>query len=162
MTPTPIDLNASFDSLDFLPDRAPDRANVADGRAPWFDTLARYRDGAIFIVHYAGDSQWERHPDDELVMVIEGGTTMTLVVDGAAVEYSMTAMQMIVVPARTWHRFHTPDGVKVMTITPQPTDHQLEDPDELVSGRSDQLDRPVAAGVGATVEPVSVDPDAVD
>jgi len=39
-------------------------------------------------------------------------------------------MQMIIVPQGTWHRFSTPVGVKVMTVTPQPTDHQIEQPSD--------------------------------
>ncbi len=130
MTPTPISLTDRLAALDFLPDRTPnleDRPATND-HPRWVDTVADYRDGGIFIVHYAGDSAWERHPDDEVVMVIDGETTMTLALDGAAIELSMTSTQLIVVPAHTWHRFHTPDRVQVMTITPQPTEHRLDDP----------------------------------
>jgi mannose-6-phosphate isomerase-like protein (cupin superfamily) len=35
----------------------------------------------------------------------------------------MTAGMLIVVPQGHWHRFHAPDGVTVLTATPQPTDH---------------------------------------
>lgn len=133
MSPTPIALTSRFEALGFLPDRTPDdkRLATADGEPPWVDTLADYRDGGIFIVHYAGDSAWERHPADEVVMVIDGETTMTLVIDNAPLTHTMTAMQLVVVPANTWHRFHTPNGVQVMTITPQPTEHRLDDPSEL-------------------------------
>jgi len=30
---------------------------------------------------------------------------------------------MIVVPQGCWHRFHSKTGVRLMTVTPQPTDH---------------------------------------
>ena len=36
--------------------------------------------------------------------------------------------ELMVVPKNTWHRFESPKGVKVMTVTPQPTDHQIERP----------------------------------
>ncbi|WP_259398565.1 MULTISPECIES: hypothetical protein [unclassified Pseudoalteromonas] len=36
--------------------------------------------------------------------------------------------QMLVIPKGVWHRFESPNGVKVMTITPQPTEHSLELP----------------------------------
>ena len=133
MQPTPIALVARLAALGFLPDRTPDddRVVASERAAPWVDTLADYRDGGVFIVHYAGDSEWERHPADEIVMVVEGATTMTLVIDGDPVEVPMTAMQLVVVPSETWHRFHTPDGARIMTVTPQPTEHRLDDPDEL-------------------------------
>jgi len=34
-----------------------------------------------------------------------------------------------VVPQGTWHRFEAPVGVKVMTVTPLPTDHRADRPD---------------------------------
>jgi hypothetical protein len=41
----------------------------------------------------------------------------------------MTAGMMIVIPQGCWHLFEAPDGVTVMTVTPQPTAHlQAEDP----------------------------------
>ena len=43
--------------------------------------------------------------------------------------YELGAGEMIVVPANTWHRFET-DGVKLMTVTPQPTDHSVERPED--------------------------------
>ncbi|MEM7322929.1 MAG: cupin domain-containing protein [Actinomycetota bacterium] len=130
MSPAPISLTDRFAALDLLPNRTPDLEDrVTEDAGPrWLDTLGTYRDGGIFIVHYSGDSAWERHVADEVVMVIDGETTMTLVIDGAATEVLMTSMQMVVVPADTWHRFHTPDRVQVMTITPQPTEHRLDDP----------------------------------
>jgi mannose-6-phosphate isomerase-like protein (cupin superfamily) len=41
----------------------------------------------------------------------------------------MTAGMMIVVPQGHWHQFQSPDGVTVMTVTPQPTEHiHADDP----------------------------------
>ena len=110
MSPTPIDLDDRFAALGYLADRdAGDERRIAgDADLPWMDTLAEYRDGGVFIVHYAGESEWERHPADEMVLVVDGRTTMTLAIDGARHRVPMTAMQLIVVPADTWHRFDTP------------------------------------------------------
>ncbi|MEO0491993.1 MAG: cupin domain-containing protein [Actinomycetota bacterium] len=126
-TPEPIDVDAAFEQLTFVPDRTPTSpdAEIAGAFARLADTDA----GAVFIAHYAGDSQWERHrAGDEYVSVVEGATEMTMIVDGAELTHEMTAGQFVIVPRGTWHRFHTPEGVKVMTITPQPTDHQVERP----------------------------------
>jgi len=130
MALVPIDLMAHFANLGFLADRSPGgtRQTVGDDALPWAETLATYRDGAIFVVHYAGDSEWERHPADEVVMVVDGDTTMTLITEDGRQVVSMGAMQLLVVPANTWHRFETPEGVRVMTVTPQPTEHQVADP----------------------------------
>jgi hypothetical protein len=37
-------------------------------------------------------------------------------------------MELVVVPAKTWHRFKDSDRLKILTVTPQPTDHSLETP----------------------------------
>ncbi len=126
MNPTPIDLTSRFATLGFLPDRTADaqRQTAEDEELPWVATLASYRDGGVFIAHYAGESEWERHPADEIVMVIGGATTMSLLADGELHQVPMKSMQLIVVPAEVWHRFDTPDGVRVMSITPQPTEHR--------------------------------------
>lgn len=91
--------------------------------------LANYRDGAIFIAHYAGNSEWERHPaGDEIVLVIDGSTTLIMLVERSEVAHQLRSDEFRVVPQNTWHRFETPDVVKVLTVTPQPTDHQVERP----------------------------------
>ena len=35
---------------------------------------------------------------------------------------------LTVVPKGCWHRFEAPEGVTVMTATPLPTEHSVEDP----------------------------------
>ena len=125
--PEPISLSTVFDALEFLPDRRP--GMDGDPEAKWCDTAATYRDGGVFVVHYAGQSEWERHPvGDEVVMVVEGSTTLTLHLDGAEHAITLRSMQMVIVPQNTWHRFDTPEAAKIMTITPQPTEHSLAGP----------------------------------
>lgn len=119
-----ISIDEGFDSITFLADRTPLTESVEH-----FATLADYRDGGIFLAYYAGNSEWERHPvGDEIVMVLEGSTVMTLLEDGVEVKHRLGPNQLIIVPQNTWHRFETPNSVKVMTVTPQPTDHKVELP----------------------------------
>ena len=61
-------------------------------------------------------------------MVVDGNTTVFLLIDGGEHTYAMGPNELIVVPEGTWHRFESPDGVKIMTVTPQPTDHSAERP----------------------------------
>ena len=125
--PEPVDLSAAYDALTFVGDRTPDSTDAELAGA--FAEVADSQMGAVFIGHYAGDSQWERHGHgDEYVSVIDGETEMTMIIDGEDVTHTMTAGQFVIVPQGTWHRFHTPDAVKVMTITPQPTDHVRDRP----------------------------------
>ena len=121
-----ISVSDGFGSLAFLKDRTPQSTNIEDS----FCTLSEYRDGGIFLAHYAGNSEWERHSKgDELVMVIEGSTTLILLLEGSEVPNTLSQGEILVVPKNTWHRFESPDGVKVMTVTPQPTDHSVENPE---------------------------------
>ncbi len=123
-TATAFSLNEEFEKLTFLPDRRPDTK-----AAGWFSELSAYRDGAIFIVHYAGNGEWERHPKaDEIVLVVEGETTLVLLVNSREIRTPLRQGQLIVVPQNTWHRFESPTAVKVLTVTPQPTDHSADCP----------------------------------
>ncbi len=118
----PRSIEAAIDGLTFLADRTP---TTTDAEA--FARLAPYRDGAVFVGHWAGTSEWERHPvGDEIVLVVDGGTTIVLLEDGTEQAHRMGPGELIVVPQGTWHRFETPDAVKVLSVTPQPTEHRTE------------------------------------
>ncbi len=125
---TPISITAEFSRLKFLANRTPETSEEeAEGA---FAMLSEYRDGAVFIGHYAGNSEWERHSNgDEIVFVVEGETTLILLVKGKEIPNTLGQGELLVVPANTWHRFETSKAVKIMSVTPQPTDHSIERPD---------------------------------
>ncbi len=124
---TPISLDTAFSQLKFLANRTPETSDEEAKDA--FATLSEYRDGGVFIGHHAGNSEWERHSNgDEVVFVLEGETTLILLVDNHEVSNKLEEGGLLVVPQNTWHRFETPTGVKVLTVTPQPTDHSIERP----------------------------------
>ena len=121
-----VSLAAAYADLNFLPDRTPTTTDTAGA----FCRLADYRDGGIFLGHYAGNSEWERHPvGDEIVMVMAGETTVFLLDKGTEQAHCLREGELLVVPRGTWHRFETPVGVKILTVTPQPTDHAVDKPD---------------------------------
>lgn len=123
-----ISLQDAYEKLEFLTDPTPHTTPEQSAKA--FAMLAEFRDGAVFIGHYAGNSEWERHSNgDEFVMVVDGETTLVLLLDNEEVRHTLTENQFLVVPQGTWHRFETPTGVKIMTITPQPTDHSIDRPE---------------------------------
>ena len=125
--PRPISISAALESLEFLPNRTPRTAGEED----YFAELSDYRDGAMFVAHYAGNSEWERHnTGDEIVVVLEGATTLILLVGGEEVPHRLDANEFLIVPQGLWHRFETPDEVKVLSVTPQPTDHQADRPSD--------------------------------
>ena len=117
-----------FAGLEYLPNRTPDMA-FSGGTEKAFDEISEYRDGAIYVGHYSGDSEWERHTSgDEVVMVLEGSTTLVFFIDGKEERVQLNGRELIVVPRNTWHKFEQSRDLKVMTVTPQPTDHKLESP----------------------------------
>ena len=64
-----------------------------------------------------------------MVLVLEGKTTVVLLTQTGQSRINLASGEMIVVPANIWHKFDDSDDLKVLTITPQPTDHSLVDPE---------------------------------
>ena len=110
--------------------RARNAETSKEEAAAAFATLAPFRDGALFAGSFEGESEWERHRmGDELVQILTGAATLTILTDDGPQRLDMKAGMLAVVPQGCWHRFNAPDGVTVMTATPQPTDHSsAEDP----------------------------------
>jgi len=127
---TVIDLTSELAKLKMLRERTPQttRADRQGSSAQ----LAPYRDGAIFTTKFAGEGGWERHRNgDEIVHILDGGTTVHLMTEGGAETLELRAGMIAIVPQGAWHRFSSPGGVTLMTATPQPTDHpavHVEDP----------------------------------
>ena len=127
---TVVDLKAEFARLTMLQGRTPTSSEAE--RQGAFARLAPYRDGAIFTAKFSGTSAWERHPQgDEIVQIIDGATTLHLMTAQGRQSMALGAGLMAIVPQNTWHQFEAPDGVCVMTATPQPTEHlrvDVQDP----------------------------------
>ncbi|WP_281558303.1 cupin domain-containing protein [Thalassomonas sp. RHCl1] len=122
-----ITIANEFSSIKPLKNRTPETTDEAAKDA--FALLSEYRDGGVYIADYSGFSEWERHPQgDEFVQVIAGNTRLILLENNREKAHSLSAGQILVIPQGVWHRFESPDGVKVMTITPQPTEHSIEFP----------------------------------
>jgi quercetin dioxygenase-like cupin family protein len=127
---TVLNLKAEFSRLTMLKGRTPTSSEAE--REGAFARLAPYRDGAIFSAKFSGTSAWERHPQgDEIVQIVDGATTLHLMTAEGRQSVALSAGMMAVVPQNTWHQFEAPNGVCVMTATPQPTEHlrvDVEDP----------------------------------
>ena len=114
-----VDIKAELAGRPVLDGRRPD-TDVGDT----FAVLSRFRDGAIFAGTFSGQSDWERHRQgDELVQVLDGAATLTILTDVGPESFALSAGMLIVVPQGHWHRFDAPGRVTVLTATPQPTDH---------------------------------------
>jgi mannose-6-phosphate isomerase-like protein (cupin superfamily) len=126
---TRISIDDEFEKLKCLSNRSPESTDEEMRNS--VSKLSDYRDGAIFITYYDGNTEWERHPvGDEIVLVIEGQTTLILLEDGRETANELHEGEFIVVPQNIWHRFETPSKMKVWSATPQPTDHSIDRPED--------------------------------
>jgi mannose-6-phosphate isomerase-like protein (cupin superfamily) len=123
-----LDLKATLGKMPTLRGRRPETTEAERKESGGFVTLAPYRDGNIYSAKFSGDAAWERHPNgDELVQIVDGATTLHLMTDDGLQSHQLTAGMVAVVPQNTWHRFHAPDGVSIVTATPRPTEHLTVD-----------------------------------
>ena len=129
---TILDLNGAVGKLPMLRDRRPETTEAERKASGAFVTLAPFRDGNIYSAKFSGDAAWERHPNgDELVQIVEGATTLHLMTENGPQSFKLSAGMVAIVPQNTWHRFHAPNGVSIITATPKPTEHltvDVEDP----------------------------------
>ncbi|HXJ83565.1 MAG TPA: cupin domain-containing protein [Candidatus Methylomirabilis sp.] len=136
---TILDLKVEFAKLTLLGGRTPQMTEVERKASGGFATLAPFRDGNIYTAKFAGDGAWERHPNgDELVQIVDGSATLHTMTDAGPASYAVSAGMMIIVPQGTWHRFHSPEGVSLLTATPKPTEHltvDVEDPRTLTAAQ---------------------------
>jgi mannose-6-phosphate isomerase-like protein (cupin superfamily) len=120
MTPSIIDLNAELAKLTMFRGRTP-QSTMADRKGS-AARLASYRDGALTATKFAGKGHWERHlTGDELIHILDGTATLEIVCDdGPPKSFVLRAGMMAVNPQGAWHRFHSAEGVTLMTATPFP------------------------------------------
>lgn len=124
-----VDLNDEFAKLVMLEGRTPETTAVERGEA--ISRLLPYRDGAIFAAKFSGKGAWERHPQgDEIVHIVEGETTLHLITAEGRQSLSLKTGMLVVVPRNAWHQFEAPNGVSLMTTTPQPTENLEVDVDD--------------------------------
>jgi len=128
--PTILDLDAEFAKLKMLRGRTP--TTTAADREGSFARLAPYRDSAINIAKFSGEGPWERHKSgDEIVQIVDGAGTLYLMPAEGPQRVALKPGIVVIVPQGVWHRFVAPDGVSLMTTTPQPTQHldfAIDDP----------------------------------
>jgi mannose-6-phosphate isomerase-like protein (cupin superfamily) len=130
-TPSIIDLNAELAKLTMFRGRTP-QSTMADRKGSGAQ-LAPYRDGGLFITRFAGKGHWEAHlAGDELIHILDGTAILEVVCDdGPPKSFALSAGMIAVNPQGAWHRFHSSDGVTLMTATPSPSkviDLDIDDP----------------------------------
>jgi mannose-6-phosphate isomerase-like protein (cupin superfamily) len=127
---TVIDLTAELSKLTMLRGRTPQTTRAE--RQGSSRRIAEYRDGAIFTTKFTGSGGWERHRNgEEVVYILDGDTTLHLMTEKGPKTLGLSTGMIAIVPQAAWHRFSSPGGVTLLTVTPQPTDHpavHVEDP----------------------------------
>src|SRR5437660_1476733 len=117
-TPSIIDLNAELTKLHMFrrtpqSTRAETKGSVA--------RLASYRDGLLLAIKSSGTDHWERHlTGDELIHILDGTATLEIVGEDGPQSFALRAGMIAVIPQGAWHRFHSSEGVTLMTPTPSP------------------------------------------
>ena len=123
----PVDISAALAAITPCRGRTMNTSEAELDQA--FAELAPFDSGAVFTGTFSGSSAWECHTaGDELVHVLDGATTLIVVLDDGPVELAMTRGMVTVVPRGRWHRFEAPGGVTVLTATPHPTEHSTDPP----------------------------------
>lgn len=129
---TILDLKHTLGQMPTFKGRRPETLEAERQASGAFKTLSPFRDGGIYSAKFSGDAAWERHPNgDELVQIIDGSCTVHLMTENGLESHQVGAGTTIIVPQNTWHRFHAPNGVSIVTATPRPTEHltvNIEDP----------------------------------
>ena len=124
-----VDLSDAFAKLAMLEGRTPTTTAAEPEGA--MSRLLPYRDGAIFAAKFSGKGAWERHPQgEEIVHIVEGKTTLHLITAEGRQSLDLKAGTLVIVPKNAWHQFEAPDGVALMTTTPQPTENLEVDVDD--------------------------------
>ena len=120
-TPSIIDLTAELAKLTMFRGLTPQTKRAERGGSG--TQLGPYRDGILIAGKSAGTSHWETHPEDELVHVLDGTKTLEIICDdGPPKSFVLRAGMIAVIPQRAWHRFHSSEGVRLMTATPSPSE----------------------------------------
>jgi len=119
--PRIVDFDAELAKLTLFRGRTPE-STIADRKGSTA-RLATYRDGALLTSRWAGKGHWEIHRGgDELVHIVEGEATLEVLGDSGSQSFALRAGMMAVTPQGTWHRFHSSEGVTLMTATPFPSE----------------------------------------
>jgi quercetin dioxygenase-like cupin family protein len=79
--------------------------------------LPRYRDSLLLLGKSAGTSHWETHPEDELVHVLDGTTTLDVVQQDGPRSFELGAGMIAIVPPGVWHRFRSAEGKTAVSTT---------------------------------------------
>lgn len=117
-----MNIRAEFNALQGLIGRSP--ATEAAELEQCFGAIVPYRDSLITTVRFSGKSAWEKHPEDEILFVVDGHGFITEIDEaGYPNPQSLSPGIIAIVAAGRWHQVDSDKGISLLTVSPQPTDH---------------------------------------
>jgi mannose-6-phosphate isomerase-like protein (cupin superfamily) len=81
--------------------------------------LTTFNQCAVGMVNFSGQTPWERHPDDELLHILEGEVEVTILTPEKVNKITLQTGSVFVVPRGLWHKQFAPKDVKLLFITSQ-------------------------------------------
>lgn len=79
--------------------------------------IAQLEGCTVGVTHFSGLTPWERHPQDELLFVLEGAVEVTVLDKDEMLNSTVNAGSVFVIPKGLWHRQLPQPTVKLMFIT---------------------------------------------
>ncbi len=108
------DIRAAFGTLPEL--TVTSATTEADAMAA-MRMVASFNQCMVGMVRFCGQTPWERHPDDELLYVMHGEVDVTVLTDAEAVQTTVRAGSLFVVPKGLWHRQLPRPSVALLFLT---------------------------------------------
>lgn len=80
--------------------------------------LGMFNGCMVGLVHYSGETAWERHSGgDELLYILEGEAELTALIGDGRVTVRASAGDLVEIPKGIWHSQVTMAPVKLLFIT---------------------------------------------
>ena len=72
----------------------------------------------VGLVHFSGETAWERHPGgDEMLLILDGETELTQLTPEGEIRQIARKGDAVQIPAGVWHSQRTRSPVKLMFFT---------------------------------------------
>ncbi len=89
--------------------------------------IAPFNQGILNVMRFSGLTPWEKHPQDELLHILDGEVEVTLLSENGSETMTVAAGSIMVIPQGVWHRQFAKAFVTILFATPQPSDFSFED-----------------------------------
>ncbi|MBW4630797.1 MAG: cupin domain-containing protein [Iphinoe sp. HA4291-MV1] len=110
--------------LDINEQTTPEEAGAA------MHVLTPFNQCAVGVVGFSGQTPWERHPDDELLHILEGEVEVMIITENQVYKVTLGTGSVFVVPRTLWHKQFAFKSVRLLFVTSQEGNEEstAEDP----------------------------------